>query len=250
MVDIFKEINYLKDIKSFYVTKEIFLYLNEKQRLNLIRYNNQLQKFFRVDISYYRKKCDKYIIFLDNGRMKLYDSKTNELLYDGECLNGKRNGKGEEYRNGKVIFEGEYLNEKRNGKGKEYYDNERIKFEGEYLNGKIWNGKGYNKNSEFQFRIKGGRGFVKEYYENGRLKFTGDYSNGTRNGKGKEYNYDGRVIFEGEYSNGERNGKGRIYYFGKLLFEGEFLNGEKWNGNIYDDKGDVYSKIREGINYC
>ena len=42
---------------------------------------------------------------------------------------------------GKLRFEGEYLNGERNGKGKEYnYDGELI-FEGEFLNGKRWNGK-------------------------------------------------------------------------------------------------------------
>ena len=45
-----------------------------------------------------------------------------------------------------MIFEGEYLNGERNGKGKEYYLNGRVIFEGEYLNEKRWNGKGYNKN--------------------------------------------------------------------------------------------------------
>ena len=44
-----------------------------------------------------------------------------------------------------MLFEGEYIQGKRNGKGKEYYDNGKLKFEGEYLNGKNWNGKGYNK---------------------------------------------------------------------------------------------------------
>ena len=34
---------------------------------------------------------------------------------------------------GILIFEGEYLNGKRNGKGKEYYYDEKLKFEGEYL---------------------------------------------------------------------------------------------------------------------
>ena len=37
------------------------------------------------------------------------------------------------YYNEKLIFEGEYLNGKRNGKGKEYYDNDKLIFEGEYL---------------------------------------------------------------------------------------------------------------------
>ena len=68
------------------------------------------------------------------------------LIFEGEYLNGKTNGKGKEYNYFEnLIFEGEYLNGERNGKGKEYnYDGSLI-FEGEYLNGKKWNGKGYNK---------------------------------------------------------------------------------------------------------
>jgi len=49
----------------------------------------------------------------ENGKEK-YDSK---LIFEGEYLNGKINGKGKEYSEpfGKLIFEGEYLNGKRNG---------------------------------------------------------------------------------------------------------------------------------------
>ena len=42
------------------------------------------------------------------------------LKFDGEYLNGQRNGKGKEYYEGNLKFEGEYLIGKRNGKGKEY----------------------------------------------------------------------------------------------------------------------------------
>ena len=57
-------------------------------------------------------------------------------------MNNDINGKGKEYYDVYLIFEGEYLNGKRNGKGKEYnyYDGD-LSFEGEYLNGKK-NGKG------------------------------------------------------------------------------------------------------------
>ena len=35
----------------------------------------------------------------------------NNLEYEGEFLNGKRNGRGKEYNeNGELIFEGEYIN--------------------------------------------------------------------------------------------------------------------------------------------
>ena len=80
--------------------------------------------------------------------MKEYDKLEDKLLFEGECLNKKRNGKGKEYDwNGNLIFEGEYLNGKRNGKGKEYYFDGELEFEGEYLYGKEWDGKGYNLNN-------------------------------------------------------------------------------------------------------
>ena len=50
-----------------------------------------------------------------------------------------KNGKGyikEYYGNEELKYEGEYLNGKRNGKGNEYYDNSKLEFEGEFLNNK------------------------------------------------------------------------------------------------------------------
>ena len=77
-----------------------------------------------------------------------------------------------------MIFEGEYLNGEKNGKGKEYYKyynhcgldempliDERVnyksnlrKFEGEYLNGKKWTGRGYNFDGNLEFELKNGNG--------------------------------------------------------------------------------------------
>ena len=56
-----------------------------------------------------------------NGLIKEYDY-YGRLIFEGEYLNGKRNGVGKEYNelSGKLKFEGEYLNDKKNGKGKEY----------------------------------------------------------------------------------------------------------------------------------
>ena len=61
------------------------------------------------------------------------------ILFEGEYLNGEKNGKGKEYDyySGKLLFEGEYLNGERNGKGKEYdFYSGKLLFDGEYLNGK------------------------------------------------------------------------------------------------------------------
>ena len=45
------------------------------------------------------------------------------------------NGTVKEYNNDILVFEGEYLNGKRNGKGKEYNSNGTVDFEGEYEDG-------------------------------------------------------------------------------------------------------------------
>ena len=60
----------------------------------------------------------------------------NEMIFEGEYINDKRNGKGKQYWISKLKYEGEFKDDKRNGKGKEYDYNGNIIFEGEYLNGK------------------------------------------------------------------------------------------------------------------
>ena len=82
------------------------------------------------------------MILIDTNNLKIFGKEYNNygnLIFEGECLNGKRNGKGKEYYDGKIEFEGEYLNGKRNGKRKEY-NKDKLIFEGDYLNGKKWNG--------------------------------------------------------------------------------------------------------------
>ena len=66
-----------------------------------------------------------------NGFAGEYDN--GSLIFEGEYLNGKRNGKGKEY-NFNYIFEGEYKDGERNGRGREY--NLGSTYEGEFLNGK------------------------------------------------------------------------------------------------------------------
>ena len=95
---------------------------------------------YLYDKKYNGKGYDQYgnmIYELKNGtgKVKEYDY-NGKLIFEGEYLNGKRNGKAKEYWFGKLIFEGEYLNGKRNGKGKEYNFNDQLQFEVEYLNGK------------------------------------------------------------------------------------------------------------------
>ena len=61
------------------------------------------------------------------------ENKNGKLVYKGEYVNGKKDGKGKEYYEDELIFEGEYIKGERNGKGKQYFFDELI-FEGEYYN--------------------------------------------------------------------------------------------------------------------
>ena len=86
----FKDIKYLSDIKSTYITKEIFLFLYEKQKLEMIIYNKQLQKVFGVDLKYYQTLSGKYKIGEKNGKGKEYILNSKKLVFEGEYLNGKK----------------------------------------------------------------------------------------------------------------------------------------------------------------
>ena len=227
----------LLKVKSSFILKKIFLNIDIKRKLCILIYNKRLEKKLNINIVDYRRLNGKYKIDGKNGKGKEYNFE-GELIFEGEYLNGKRNGKGIEYENGNLIFKGEYLNGKRNGKGKEY-DGKDLIFEGEYLNGIKWNGKGCDKYGNLEYDIKNGKGYIKEYDYN-NLKFEGELLNGKRNGKGIEYRTNGKIKFEGEYLNGLRNGKGKEFNNDdKLKFEGEFLNGKKWNGKGYKANGDL-----------
>ena len=180
----------LENIKSNYFKKLIFTYIYEEIKLKIIKYNKNLQKDLDISLLNYKLYSNKYIIYEANNKVKEYNIYNDQLIYEGEYLNGKRNGKGKEYDiDGISIFEGEYLNGKRNGKGKEYYKEDGILiFSGEYLNGKRWNGMGFNQNGEKKFELKNGKGFVEEGNRYNDF-FKGEYLNGERNGKGKEYDY-------------------------------------------------------------
>ena len=112
-------INLKRDIRSFYNIKMIFSYLEYKQKLNMIIYNKHLQKIFGVNIKSYEKISERYKIGEKNGKGREYTIKGNSLVFEGDYLKGKRNGKGKAYYNGsKLEFEGEYLNGKKKWKRK------------------------------------------------------------------------------------------------------------------------------------
>ena len=206
---------------------------------------------------------------------------SGKLLFEGEYKYGRRwNGKFYylnniyELKDGKgyikedqdyyVTFEGEYLNGLRDGKGKEYFSENKIVFEGEYKYGKRWNGKFYNGDE-----LKNGKGYIKDYIYIYDIIFEAEYLYGEKNGKGKEYYDENQLFYEGEYLNGEKNGIGKQYYpngelefegeylygfkrkgkeyiKGKLIYEGDYLFNKMWNGNVKDGNGNIIYELKDG----
>ena len=161
----------IKNLESSIFLKLKFLYMDTKTLLKIIKYNKNLQNKINIKLLDYKMVSRHYIIYESEGKAKEYLSRNNTLVFEGEYLNGKKNGKGKEYDvSGNILFEGDYLNGFRDGKGKEYND---------------------------------------DY--SGKLIYEGEYSNGFRDGKGKEYDFFGNLKFEGNYKVGIRNGYGKEY---------------------------------------
>ena len=102
-------------------------------QLSLVKYNNKIKDRINIDLIDYKYLSERYFIGEINGKGEEYSILNDELIFEGDYINGKRTGYGKEYyEKEKIKYEGEYLNGKRNGKGKEYYINDNLNLK-EYI---------------------------------------------------------------------------------------------------------------------
>ena len=128
------ELNHIKGIgKEYYNDGEIIF---EGEYLNSIRNGKGKEYYLIGDLKFealflYDKKWESkgynrsnnLIYELKDGKGLIIEYDIYGLLrFEGEYLNGEKNGKGKKYDkyNAGLTFEGGYLNGKRNWKGKEY----------------------------------------------------------------------------------------------------------------------------------
>ena len=147
------------NIISVFILREIFSFLKKRIVLKIIKYNKYLQKEIEINniILDYMRLTGRYIIYEGKGKRKgkEYDILTNKLSYEGEFLNGKRNGTGKEYYyNGQLKYIGEYLNGERNGKGEEFDIKGQLIYIGEYLEGDKIISKSYGENGNITYGVK------------------------------------------------------------------------------------------------
>ncbi len=82
----------LRNIKSVYFIKNIFLLLHDNIKLELMKYYKSLHEIVKIDILHYKNFCNKLIIYEDNGKV-LETNENDEKLYEGEYYNNKKKEK-------------------------------------------------------------------------------------------------------------------------------------------------------------
>ena len=123
--------------------------------------------------------------------------------YEGDLVNGKKEGKGKyKYKNG-CIYEGFFKNNKKDGKGIFYYTN-GDRYKGQFEKG-FYQGNGI-------------------FYFHNVDRYEGEFVKNKYSGLGKYFYHNGD-IFEGLWENDKKNGKGTYIYLNGDKISGNYLNG-------------------------
>jgi len=161
-------------------------------------------------------------VYSGKGKLTLTDKSSGYELesYDGEWLNGKRNGQGTAVKNGDK-WEGEWKDNLMHGKGTLSNINNGESYVGNWLNGR-----------------KHGIGTYK--WGNGD-EYEGNWFLNNKQGKGIYKWKDGRK-YDGEWVNNKKHGKATLFFANGDKYVGEFLNDWKEGSGIYTwTNGDEYN---------
>ena len=73
----------LQKFKSSYFIKLIYIFVEEVQKLRLVRYNKSIQKNLDISIINYKFFSGRYIIYESNGFGKEYYGYDDTLIFEG-----------------------------------------------------------------------------------------------------------------------------------------------------------------------
>ncbi len=140
----------------------------------------------------------------------------------GEFINGKKQGKFEEYEYGRIRTICYYVDDELDGEYKEFYSNGKLSMHRNYVKGKIeGEDLGYFhsnegdigplcKKSYYMNGILEGNSEI--FYENNKLKFFNTFKNGKLDGESYEYYNNGQIKSTINYINGIVVGEEKQYY--------------------------------------
>ena len=203
---------------------------------------------------------------VEGKNIKLYN-KYETLIYEGDIVNCKYDGKGKLYKHGYLFYVGEFKEGLFNGIGK-IYNEDILYYEGNFKNNEI-NGEGVKyykngkkhlegnfdfKNEKNEFNFEFSKKYVKgviydmeqnKSYETEIINFT------PKEGKNiKLYEDDIYLIYDGDFFDYKYHGKGKLYTDEKYLqseyklkYDGEFKYG------LFDGYGKLYKKFYKYVYY-
>ena len=87
----------LENIRSYYIAKIVFSFIELKNVYRIVKYNKSLLNKLKINSLYFKLLSRKYLIYGNNRKVCEYSIYNDSLLFEGEYLNGKRNGKGKEF---------------------------------------------------------------------------------------------------------------------------------------------------------
>lgn len=199
--------------------------------------------------------------FKGSSELKLKEGQT----YEGDTKNNMRHGTGKLYSKYKLIlYDGEWVNDKKEGRGKEYYlEGSAIKYDGEWKAG-MYNGYGelFYSNGAVKYKGKWNMGKYDIegtlYYENGNIMYEGGWKNGAKDGEGKEYFEDGKLKFEGKWIDGifeneKSSTSGNILNLGFIAESNDWIYVNEFKNNVNSliklkSDGTEIIKIKDKIN--
>ncbi|CEM15729.1 unnamed protein product [Vitrella brassicaformis CCMP3155] len=138
-----------------------------------------------------------------------------QMVYEGDFVDGKRHGHGEEFTNGEVTYTGVWVRGEKKGAG--------------VATGMRWEKDGYFVGPTLDGKPHG-QGELRDRRDNNVI-YSGDWRNGKRHGHGKELT-GGRVTYEGVWVNGEKKGAGVAT---GMWWEGHFYHGPTLDGRPHGE---------------
>ncbi len=175
------------------------------------RVEGYFQNGLNGNVVWYYKNGRRYEGAVKNGQRhgkgRLISEK-NVLIYDGDYVNGKSDGKGVFYSNSGWKYEGDFKGGLRHGQGTMFYN--QGYWVGEWKDGERWKG-------------------------NGLILFYDD--NGVETGK----------FYNGYMVNGKAAGRGILRFPDGSRFDGEFYNDDYYNGTVFNQYNQVIDTYINGV---
>lgn len=268
-----------KSLKSNYLAsvEKLTKYISV-QKLKKCSENLKSKKLLEPKSNIASTENEKSSLLKDNKDANLVFVEGEEMIYEGELINGLEHGYGRwVYSNGIVKFAGEFIEGLPNGEeiilrnisnvivykggmvkglkngfGKKFSDKGQLIYSGYFLE-EMFHGpssKLYNKDGILQYagsfekNLKHGNGVL--YHNNGVLCYKGNFVDGFPESEDCELFHPTRgICYKGQILNGKKEGIGCLYSeSGVLTYSGMFINDypEGKNQMLYDDKGNQYYK--------